>query len=197
MKIPRTMFRQLAIGFAAGPAVSVLPLPLNFLLGLVSIGFWFVRLVRRVPRDAVGYSFSATAGIVTVAVAILLPVKHLDWAVGPIRYEQMSLDDLCQLLSRDYRVFVHPERRAATNIFIAFSTDRAMTRRDVLRKLARDANCDLRIGYCGTGATFLFGAHPSFTRLNPRVAQQDSAADENQSIRSETNRTSLGAGARN
>jgi len=75
-----------------------------------------------------------------------------------------------------------------TNVIDSFVAERAMSRRDVLGKLAREAACELHIGYCGTGATFLFGAHPSFTRLH--VRELKTVANATESIRSETNTAS-------
>jgi hypothetical protein len=80
----------------------------------------------------------------------------------------MSLDQLTQTLQREHRVFVIADNSIRTNILDSFVTERAMNRREVLEKLAKEAHCELHIGYCGTGATFLFGAHPSFTTLHVR-----------------------------
>jgi hypothetical protein len=195
MNAPR-VFKYLLIGFLAGGAVSVLPFPLNVLLALVFICVWLVRFIRRAPGAGSTHFITAGVGLATVVVAILLPVKQLDGVVGPFRYEQMSLDGLCQALSRDHRIFVSADRRTGTNVLISFSTDRAVTRRVVLQKLAQEAGCDLHIGYCGTGATFLFGAHPSFTRLEARIARPDDAANGIQPFRLETNPTSSAAGSR-
>jgi hypothetical protein len=44
------------------------------------------------------------------------------------------------------------------------------------RRAAGEKTGDLHVGYCGTGATLLFGAHPSFTRLKARIARPDGPA---------------------
>jgi hypothetical protein len=134
------------------------------------------------------------AGLTVVIVAVLLPVKNLDRIVGPMHYGTMTMDELTRSLARDWRVFASPDYSASTNIVVAFSTSEPLTRREVLQKLARETGSEIRIGYCGTGATFLFGAHPSFTRL--RMAQQNGPANGSQPIRSETNGTSSAAGSR-
>jgi hypothetical protein len=159
------------LGFGAGAAVSVLFFPLNFLLALVLLLWLLVRLFRRAPGVRVKHLVAGGIGLATVAVAIVLPVKQLDGRVDPFRYERMSLDELCQTLGRDHHVLVSADRWTGTNVVDAFATERVMTRREVLGQLAQAANCELHIGYCGTGATFLFGAHPSFTRLYARAAQ--------------------------
>lgn len=101
----------------------------------------------------------------TVLLAFFAPVKHLDWRVNPIRYERMSLVELCAALRKDHRVQAMAPYPDSTNIFVTFHTDRSMSRRQVLEQLAAAAGCDLKIGYCAEGGSILFGSHPSFTRL--------------------------------
>lgn len=60
--------------------------------------------------------------------------------------------------------FVVPKNRASGAV-VSLARDRSMTKKEVLEKLARDTGTELRIGYCGTAANLLFGAHPSFTTL--------------------------------
>jgi hypothetical protein len=138
---------------------------------------------------------AAMAALVVVSIAVFLPTKHLDRRVGPIHYERMSLDSLCQALSKDYRVFARAPYPQGTTQFIAFHTERAMTRREVLQKLAADADLDLHIGYCGTGSSFLFGSHPSFTRLDLKIAHPEGAANRSLPGRSEQNRASAAEGS--
>jgi hypothetical protein len=103
--------------------------------------------------------------IAVVVTATCLPVKQLDRSVGPMNYKAMSLLQLTQLLAEDWRVFVRPDSLIATGKVTAFKTTEPMSRPQVLQKLARETGGELHIGFCGTGATFLFGAHPSFTKL--------------------------------
>src|SRR5207248_1769095 len=136
----------------------------NICLGVLAIIFCMFRLARRVPGKASGYLVSAATCVVTVVIAILLPLKQLDGTVPPLAYGKMPLAHLCDALTKDHGVIVFADREAGTNLVTSFTTDRKITRREVLDKLAREANCDLRIGYCAVGSTFLFGSHPSFTR---------------------------------
>jgi hypothetical protein len=172
MKVPRTSFKHLAFGLVAGAAMSVLPCEVSVLLGMAFLVIWIIALRRRPAGFGMtSYFVGAIAALVIVVTAILLPVKQLDRSVGPIHYERRSLNELCAALSREHLIFVSTDYRTGTNIFIAFSTDRPMTKREVLQKLAKDTDRELHIGYCGTGATFLFGAHPSFTRLDVKAVQ--------------------------
>lgn len=157
-------------GVAVGVAISIVPFPLNLLCAALILGFWLVRPRRLLPTEGASHLMVAGVAFVTVLVAIQLPVKQLDGAVGPFRYEQMSIDELCQRLGRDHSVIVSADGQTGTNRMTVFFSDRSMSRRAVLEKLARETDCELRIGYCGTGATLLFGAHPSFTRLRARRA---------------------------
>jgi hypothetical protein len=133
--------------------------------------------------------------LVAIGLAAALPVKQLDRKVGPISYERMSIDGLCQSLSKDYRVFARAPYPQGSDRFLAFHTDREMTKREVLQKLAAETDCDLHIGYCGSGASFLFGSHPSFTSLSVKVAQPDASASQSQPAQSEAKRTSAAAGS--
>ncbi len=164
------IFKIVATGVAMGVAISIVPFPLNVLCAALVLGFWLVRPSRLPSTKGASHWMVAGIAAATVLGAILLPVKQLDGSVGPFRYEPMSMEDLCRRLGRDHRVFVSADQQTGTNRVPAFFTDHAMSRRAVLQKLARETDCELRIGYCGTGATLLFGAHPSFTRLRAKRA---------------------------
>ncbi|MDO8944873.1 MAG: hypothetical protein Q7U75_16955, partial [Desulfobacterales bacterium] len=157
----------------AGAITSIVPIELGVVVGPGLEILWIFVASRR-PTDVAltSYVMAGIAALATISLAALTPVKHLDREVGPIGYERMSLDDLCHALARDYRVFARAPYPQGTTQFLAFHTDRKMTKRDVLTQLAADTDCDLHIGYCGSGASFLFGSHPSFTRLNVKLAQQ-------------------------
>lgn len=161
-------FKYSLLGFAGGALVSILFFPLNVLLALILLGFLVATLLARPPGVRARHLMAGGVCLATVAVAIVLPVKQLDGRVGPFRYGRMSLDELTQTLQREHRVFVIADGSIRTNLLDSFVIERGMSRREVLEKLAREAHCELHIGYCGTGATFLFGAHLSFTTLHAR-----------------------------
>jgi hypothetical protein len=167
MRAP-TAFKSALLGFVAGAVVSILFFPLNFLLALVLLGPLLAELFARPPGGRATLLIAGGIGLATIVISIVLPVKQLDGRVGPFRYGRMSLEQLCETLGRNHSVLVMANRSIGTNVLDSFVTERVMSRREVLEKLAREADCELCIGYCGTGATFLFGAHPSFTRLNAR-----------------------------
>ena len=160
-------------GFVQGALVSVMPVPLNFILIILFIIIWRHFDIRTPTAfDKTGHRLELGVGILTVVCAILLPIKKLDRKVGPMNYERMSLMDLHKRLYDDWRIMVMMNDRNYTNIFLSFKTDKEMSRREVLKKLAQVTDTDLRILYDGTGATFLFGADPSFTILKQKTAQQ-------------------------
>jgi hypothetical protein len=183
------------LGFVGGVVVSVMPFPLHLLLALVLLVLLLVRPFGWTVGGRANGAIAGVVGIVVIVFAILLPVKQLDGRVGPFRYDRLCLDELCRRLGKDHRVTVHSDQATGTVELGSFATDRAMTRREVLEKLAREANCDLHIGYCGTGATFLFGAHPSFTRLLARSAPPDGPAQQKPPMSPATNRTPAAAGS--
>ena len=163
-----------SFGVAVGAIFSILPEPINGVAAvLLGACIAIIRLKRRKTVFAWrGLLVGMAAGVLTVCIAIALPVKALDTRVPPFQYEMMRLTDLCDALDRDHGIWVRPRPENET-IRIAFSTERSMTKREVLHKLAHDSQTELHIGYCGTGETLLFGAHPSFTRLRGPGRQPD------------------------
>lgn len=184
----RSTFKFALLGFAAGAVVSILFFPLNFLAALILLIPLLAMLFARPPGGKTRHLIASAVAAATVAVAIVLPVKQLDGRVGPFRYGRMSLDQLCQALSKDHSVYAMADRSTGTNVLDSFVTERRLSRREVLEKLSHDADCELHIGYCVNGATFLFGAHPSYTRLHARESHD--AANASQPIPSETNTAS-------
>jgi hypothetical protein len=155
------------LGLLEGGIVSIVPLPINFLFLIL----WPFSIFCSISKEERTKHFlKIVVGIFTIIMAILLPVKHLDGCVGPMRYERMSLYALSLRLNADWAMNI-TSLDSGINTFLAFKIDQKVTRQEVLEKLAKDADCDLRIGYCGTGATLLFGAHPSFVTLHPRKIQ--------------------------
>jgi hypothetical protein len=178
-----------------GGVLSILPLPFNVLLIVVLSVFSVVSLSRLRSRlNWIERSLEASVAAGVVLAAIVIPVKHLDRSVGPMHYDPMPLDQLTRALAKDWGVHISLDSLTSSERVMAFSTIEPMSRRQVLQKLARESGGELDIGYCGTGATFLFGAYPSFTRL--KMAQPNGAANGSQPLRSETNRTSSAAGSR-
>jgi len=178
--------KHLIGGILAGVVVSVIPWELACLItGLLLVMFCvkFRHYAGTNPIRVV--SISVPAALAVVVVAVLLPVKHLDREVGPISYGTMTLDELTRSLATDWEVYANPDYSASTNVVIGFRTSGPMTRREVLRKLSRETGSEIRIAYCATGASFLFGASPSLTRL--KIAPPNTGANGGQRIRSETN----------
>jgi hypothetical protein len=122
-------------------------------------------------------AITALAACTVTVVCWFLPMKNLDIVVGPIDYPEMPLTELCNRLYADYGVYVMRPQWGVDRR-LAFSTDRPMSRREVLEKLSEDTHRPLHIGYCGTDATILFGAHPSFTYLEPPELPEPSVSPE-------------------
>jgi len=166
----RRGLKYLVLGALAGLVVSITPFELAILLIPGLLILWVVAVARRPAGTRLtGCITAGLPALVVVVLAALLPMKQLDRNIGPIRYGRMSLDGLCEALSQDHRVLVRAPHPQGTNVFLEFHTDRVMTRRQILQKLAKDTDCELHIGYCGSGATVVFGAQPCFTSLDLRV----------------------------
>lgn len=161
-----------ALGLAEGGLVSILPLPSNLLLIAILLASWPIALLRGVSTSrGMGHLIKMALAIAAVSAAMMLPVKHLDGQVGPMLYERISLDDLSRRLFVDWQISVTAYDAISADTFLTFRIDKPMSRRRVLEKLAQDTGWDLNYGYCGTGATILYGAYPSFTTLSPPRAK--------------------------
>lgn len=155
------------LGLLLGGVVSVMLIELNLLLIPLLVVWWVVRLSRIDRTRMASHVLVPVVAVCVVLIAMVLPVKNLDRRVGPMAYGQMPLEDLTQRLREDWGVSVMVWDWESRQRVVAFQTDRRMSRRELLHLLAERTDLELNIGYCGTSATFLFGAHPSFTSLRP------------------------------
>jgi hypothetical protein len=161
----RSLLTSVCFGIAVGGVYSILGEGINAIAAVLVAGVVIVMMLRTKMPIWRTSLIATGAGILTAYIAGELPLKALDAKVPPLHFEQMRLMDLCNELDRHHHVWVHAEPENAM-IQIAFSTERRMTKKEVLEKLARDSGTQLQILYCGTGSSLLFGAFPSFTRLN-------------------------------
>jgi hypothetical protein len=153
----------LGVGTVLGLFLSVIP-PIAFLLlGVISLAVVGVTLCIYGWRCDAATVVPVTC--IVLAICACLPLKQLDVEVGPIAYDDLSLTELCDRLNADYGIICRVLDRRAQSRRLSFFTDQPLSRRKVLEKLSRDTNRPLHIGYCGTNATVLFGADPSFTYL--------------------------------
>ena len=72
---------------------------------------------------------------------------------------------LCDRLYEDHGVICDVDREVENRV-VDFRIPHRMSRREVLEKLAHDARLQLRIRFCGTNASLLWGAAPVFTHLD-------------------------------
>jgi len=151
-----------AVGAVIGTILSISPLFIVLMLGSPLLCVVIVRLSRLpIRRDAL----VALSAYFVLAICHYLPVKYLDVKVGPIVYENVTLTQLCERLREDYGVICLVPDVLNQGDRLSFCTRQRLSRRDVLRKLSAETGRPLHILYCGTGATILFGSHPSFTYL--------------------------------
>jgi hypothetical protein len=166
--------KQVAAGLCVGMILSIVPLE-GVVLVVPGLLFGWLWSLRRRPAvcERIRYWPGIGAAGLVVVTAVVLPVKHLDKVVAPVRFEWQSLDSLCHALYGSRRIMVSAPYPEGTNVLLAFEIDHPMTKREVLEKLAADSGCELHLGYCGSGATLLFGSHPSFTslRMKNRASQ--------------------------
>ena len=159
------------LGFAEGALVSVTPCPINALFCLLFLVLWPLSLVKSKSRlERYGHRVKIGVAVLTIVTAWVLPVKELDKKVGPMHYDNVTLDELCTKLDADWgiNVFNIPDYNLIpADPLVSFTTDIRMSRLQVLEKLAEATDRELRIWRCALGATFLFGAHYS-AHLRPK-----------------------------
>jgi hypothetical protein len=167
----RSLF-ELGVGIVLGLLLSVVPFIALLLLSMVSLAVVGVRLcIYGWRRDVV----TILATCIVLTICAFLPVKQLDVMVGPIAYNDLSLPELCDRLYADYGIICHVLDEHAQTCRLSFFTNQPLSRRKVLEKLSKDMNRPLHIGYCGTNATVLFGAYPSFTYLGTEKGNKGEA----------------------
>ena len=158
------MIRPLLVGLITGVILSILPMELVVLLVIVILILFCISWIRsKKPHKGRRHLVGAVTAVTIGVIATSLPVKNLDRKVGPMHYGPMTFEELTEALAKDWGVFAMPDDYKG--VIAGFETTEPLTRREVLEKLAQETNTELHIGYCGTGASLLFGAHPSFTTL--------------------------------
>lgn len=153
---------SIAVGAVVGLVLSVIPICICLLLSVALLVVLFIRMRSLSWRRDAG---TTVAVCIVLMVCFVLPVKQFDGKVGPMAYDDLSLSELCDRLYKDHGIVCFALGESAHASRISFSTSQPLSRRDVLKRLGRDTNRPLHIGYCLSGATILFGAHPSFTYL--------------------------------
>jgi hypothetical protein len=105
---PTQAMGRVIFGLALGFAISALPLDLIVVGGFAVFAAWIlISMLRRVDFF---FSFSWTlflTTLMTVIIAIYIPVKSLDGKVEPFQYETMSLENLSRALLNDHRIRVY------------------------------------------------------------------------------------------
>jgi hypothetical protein len=171
---------KLAVGIVLGLVLSVLPIAFFLLLSVALVIAACIRMFTRNWRcDAV----TGLAACVVLTVCFFLPVKQLDVKVGPMAYPELSLSTLCDRLNADHGIICHVNGLSGHACRLSFSTKQPLSRREVLEKLSKETQRPLYIGYCGTSATILFGASPSFTYLGEQPTADKNRASQEDDIR--------------
>ena len=150
---------KIAAGALIGLGLSVCP-DIFFMAALVVI-----LLVRACISNGRNEVVSGITACLVLTICFFLPVKELDTEVGPMAYYDITLPELCDRLHADWGIVCRLPGSSSETCRLTFITDQPMSRREVLEELSTVTRRRLKIGYCGTGATILFGAHPSFTYL--------------------------------
>ena len=162
---PRNIILRLLLAITLGLALSVIPFEIAILLVVV---MGIVALVRARHIHWPQTCALSCIAVLTMLICAALPVKQLDAKVGPLKYTNIPLQDICSRLHDDHGIVCSVLAETPRRELVSFATHKRMSRRDVLVELAEQTGLELRISNCGTGATILFGAYPCFTSLLPR-----------------------------
>ena len=156
----------LAVLLAALPTLAwIIAGPLLFILWA---GTPTPQRLRGRRKPLVARAAGVVSLLATLWLCAELPVKQLDGVVGPAAYRSVSLQELSDRLYEDHGVSFGVHEDGPRQRVVDFTIPYAMTRREVLHKLANNTGLCLLIGYCGTGSTLLWGNHAAFTSLSPR-----------------------------
>jgi hypothetical protein len=158
---------EIFIGISIGLIVSILPIGTNFLALILGLAIPITSFAVVHGKNFIRKGLCVAMIFGAIALCRALPVKELDQEVEPFHYDRISLWHLQESLFKNHGISVYTNNEKTGNRVVEFSVPRKMTKRMTLEKLARDTGLKLRIAYCGTGSSILFGGHPSFTTLEP------------------------------
>lgn len=139
-----------------GIVTSVLPLELMLLfVPPVLIAYPLIRL--SLWRDAfdkrIDVVLPLVALVMTIAICAELPFKYVDLHRVELTADCTTIGELKHALR------LRTEQTELDAKTVCF-TERSPTLRTVRDELERQTNTTLQLGYCGNGASFLFGAYP-------------------------------------
>lgn len=159
MTLGRMALISVVAGLLLGSCTSVAPFELFFLPPFLFIAFmlWSMRTLRgRHPgHQFLGPIVSLVLAITVVLVAQAMPLKFVD-------RQTIQLESPCATV-REVAARAElmpgplPPSFAETRVCVSSSNP---TLREVMHVCEQQANVTVRVGYCGNGATFLWGAHP-------------------------------------
>lgn len=153
---------KIVVGVIGGLILSLLPFTAFLFLCVLLLIVFFIRMRTAGWRhDAI----TLVAVVIVLIVCYLLPTKQLDAMVGPMAYHDVTLGELCDRLYQDHGIICHVYDEPGRTCRLSFWTSQPLSQRNILEKLSRETGRSLHIGFCGTNATILFGAYPSFTYL--------------------------------
>ena len=167
MTVWRRIFASWIGGTFLGVCIAVPPMELAAPLTLGVLILALIRLVRDRERRAVRLAVGIPSAVVVVAVCAALPYKWMDEEVGPVQYDNVAVADLCNGLYAEHGLRCRLRVMDPHGQMISVHTDEPMSRREVLEKLAAETGTEINVGYCGNGASVLYGAYPIFVNLTP------------------------------
>jgi len=146
-----------------GIALAAVPIMLWLIVVPCLLVLWLGTPLPPSGRAMARPTRARLAGLLVIVAAVAVSAaspKHLDRSVGPAHYRNVGPSELCTRLRGDHDIRCTVDDTLGEDR-IDFEIPHAMSRRDVLRKLADENGLYLSLRGCGTGATLLWGAHYS------------------------------------
>lgn len=166
--VRRILLPSLPMGLLCGILFSTISIGMSWIFALPPL--FFISFGSE-PSALVRWGRAGIAMLVLIGTVTLcgwLPVKALDRKIPAVHFESLSLAEVCGTLKFEHKIPLPCSALSAETLarVIDFETTDWMSKRDVANKFAHEQKLVFREGYCGTGATVLWGGHPSFCRLD-------------------------------
>lgn len=155
----------LLAGGGVGYLLALTWIEVNLLLFPLTIALLVYVRTHKIPRIRRTGDGLIIGSLVSLVLCGWLGPNYYEAKVGPARYENITLGELCYRLRNDWGFHLSAYHESARQV-PRFEIPQPMARRAILRKLAQATGLVLKEGgFCGNGSTILHGGSPMGDRL--------------------------------